>query len=78
MYEKIMLEPAIRGHRSMYVCICNALSERKIRESASQNGPVRAVADIFRSLGAEPECGKCAAHAVAIYHEEAARQTACA
>jgi bacterioferritin-associated ferredoxin len=62
----------------MYVCICNALSERKIRESANQNGPVRAVGDIFRALGAEPECGKCAAHAVAVYHEEAARHAACA
>lgn len=57
----------------MYVCICNALSERKVREAAVAHGHARCASEIFSALGAEPDCGKCASHAVSIYRDEAAR-----
>lgn len=62
---------------AMYVCVCNALSERKVRETAARVGNAQCASDIFRALGAEPECGKCAAHAVSVYRDEAARHHAC-
>jgi bacterioferritin-associated ferredoxin len=45
----------------MIVCSCNVLSEAQIREAT--HGPEGAgrVAEVFRRLGAEPDCGRCAA-----------------
>ena len=41
----------------MYVCICNALSEASIRDSAGAGA--RSVREIYQSLGVQPQCGKC-------------------
>lgn len=41
----------------MYVCVCNAISDRDVR---AQAGSCSTVATIYRSLGAKPKCGKCA------------------
>lgn len=41
----------------MYVCICNALKDKEI--AAAAQGEARCVADVFRSCGRRPQCGKC-------------------
>ncbi|MFQ5562881.1 MAG: bacterioferritin-associated ferredoxin [Parvularculaceae bacterium] len=41
----------------MYVCICNALKDRELEAAARR--PARCVADVFRSCGRRPRCGKC-------------------
>jgi len=42
---------------ALYVCICNALNERKVREAmASCPG---SVARIYKHHGCVPQCGKC-------------------
>lgn len=41
----------------MYVCICNALKDRDLAAAAGRDA--RSVADVFRSCGARPKCGKC-------------------
>jgi bacterioferritin-associated ferredoxin len=40
----------------MYVCLCNGYTDRQIRNSASG---CATVADVYRSLGSPPRCGKC-------------------
>jgi bacterioferritin-associated ferredoxin len=40
----------------MYVCLCNALTDRDLRNSAKGSC---SVAMVYRSLGCEPQCGKC-------------------
>ena len=40
----------------MYVCLCNALTDREIRAHA---GGGCSVAMVYRALGCEPQCGKC-------------------
>jgi bacterioferritin-associated ferredoxin len=42
----------------MYVCICNAISDRQAR-SHTDSGAC-SVAAFYRSLGVKPKCGKCA------------------
>jgi bacterioferritin-associated ferredoxin len=42
----------------MYVCICNAFTDSEVRQAIRQSPP-RCVADVYRSLGCEPVCGKC-------------------
>jgi bacterioferritin-associated ferredoxin len=41
----------------MYVCVCNAVTDRQIR-SQSECGR-GTVADIYRALGIKLKCGKC-------------------
>ena len=40
----------------MYVCLCNGYTDRQIRSSVSG---CTTVADVYRSLGSPPRCGKC-------------------
>ncbi len=41
----------------MYVCICNALTDKELSEVAHQGA--RTVDDAFRMLGTEVCCGQC-------------------
>lgn len=41
----------------MYVCICNAVTEKAVRECASQGA--RCVEDLTSALGVAAGCGRC-------------------
>ncbi len=41
----------------MIVCICRRYREQDIRRAASAG--LRSVRDIYKELGAEPDCGRC-------------------
>ena len=43
---------------AMYVCICNAVTERTIREAARQG--VRSLSELSRRTGCAECCGSCA------------------
>lgn len=47
-----------QGDYTMYVCVCNAVTDTQIREAAS-NG-ARTLGDLRRELGVASECGRCA------------------
>jgi bacterioferritin-associated ferredoxin len=40
----------------MYLCICNAITDRQAR---SQTSASCSVAAFYRALGVKPKCGKC-------------------
>jgi bacterioferritin-associated ferredoxin len=40
----------------MYICLCNALTDRDLRVHSEG---ACSVAMVYRSLGCEPQCGKC-------------------
>ena len=42
----------------MFVCVCNALKERDVREAARVAGSACPKA-AFAQLGARPKCGQC-------------------
>ena len=42
----------------MYICICQAVTERQIREAAL--GGARSLKDLRRDLGVTRDCGRCA------------------
>lgn len=42
----------------MYVCVCQAVTERQIHEAAKAGA--RTVKDLRRELGVTTECGRCA------------------
>jgi bacterioferritin-associated ferredoxin len=42
----------------MYVCVCQAVTDRQIREAAA--GGARTLKDLRRDLGVTLDCGRCA------------------
>lgn len=42
----------------MYVCVCNAVTERQIRKA--MDGGVRTLRELRQTLGVTAECGRCA------------------
>lgn len=54
----------------MYICVCNAITDREIRQCAELG--VRSLDDLRASLGVATCCGKCAPAATQILTERAA------
>jgi bacterioferritin-associated ferredoxin len=52
----------------MYICLCNGLTDRDVR--ASCDGGC-SVAMVYRSLGCEPQCGKCVPYIRQMLREQA-------
>ncbi len=52
----------------MYVCICNAVTDKQIREEARQG--CCSLRELSKSTGCATTCGKCARHAREILTEE--------
>ena len=44
----------------MYLCLCNALTDRHVREAAAAGQ--RTVKAVLRHYGVRPQCGKCLCH----------------
>ena len=55
----------------MYVCICNGVTERAVRQAASEG--VRTLSELTRRTGCAGTCGGCADYAEQILHEEHGR-----
>lgn len=51
----------------MFICMCNAVTDREIRQCAELG--VATVADLKDALGVSAECGKCACAADQILRE---------
>lgn len=45
------------GSKRVYVCLCNALTDREIRTVCQQQQ--RRVSDVYKALGCAAKCGKC-------------------
>ena len=41
----------------MYLCICNAISDRQVRALAESG--ITQAPEVYRALGCAPQCGKC-------------------
>lgn len=57
---------------TMIVCSCNVLSDRDIRDSLGARGDRPSVGSVFRRMGCEPNCGRCARSIVAIVEQHVA------
>ena len=42
---------------AMYVCICNAISDRHVRTAIA--GGATTVGKVYRACGSQPQCGRC-------------------
>jgi bacterioferritin-associated ferredoxin len=53
----------------VYVCLCNAISDKHVRACAGQGRC--SVSDVYRARGCQAQCGKCAGSIRAILNEMA-------
>ncbi|WP_115717181.1 bacterioferritin-associated ferredoxin [Gallaecimonas mangrovi] len=51
----------------MYVCLCNAVTDKTIRKAAASG--CHSLAQLRCELGVADQCGKCARHAKAVLNE---------
>lgn len=58
----------------MYVCICNALTEKQIRTVVGQDGCT--TAKVYVRLGCAPQCGKCVPYVREMVNEHRAAANA--
>ena len=42
----------------MYICLCNALTDRRLKEAVSQENS-RNAADVYEACGCRAKCGQC-------------------
>lgn len=57
----------------MIVCSCNVLSDRDVRDTVGARGDRPSVGAVFRHMGCEAKCGRCARSIVAIVDQHAGR-----
>lgn len=56
----------------MYVCLCNGVTDRQIREAVSDGA--KSMRQLRQCLGVAANCGRCAAHAKELLDESRAEQ----
>jgi bacterioferritin-associated ferredoxin len=56
----------------MYICLCNALTDRDVRASCDNSSSVSMV---YQSLGCQPQCGKCVPFVRQMLREQASGTT---
>jgi bacterioferritin-associated ferredoxin len=56
----------------MYVCLCNGITDRAIRQAAAQG--VGSLSELKRQTGCAGVCGSCADVAEQVLHEALGRQ----
>lgn len=56
----------------MYICICNAVNERRIHQAAAEGA--RTLADLQEALGVATGCGSCAEFAMDCLQEALAAE----
>ncbi len=57
----------------MYVCICNGITDRQIREAIAEGAS--SVEELHDTLGVASQCGSCSEHALSLIHEFQPQQT---
>ena len=56
----------------MIVCVCNAITEREVRDLARAGA--RTPEEAYASLGHEPQCGSCLSYADELMAQERGRR----
>ena len=44
----------------MIICSCNVLSDHTVRTALTTGAPPRTIGELFRYIGTEAQCGRCA------------------
>ncbi len=59
----------LREPAAMIICSCNVFSDGEVRALLELRPPAAGTAQVFRGLGHQPQCGRCARTIRKIMHE---------
>jgi bacterioferritin-associated ferredoxin len=54
----------------LYVCLCNALTDRKLKQAATATGSVRP-GEVYAACGCRAQCGQCVQAVLALLRDHA-------
>ena len=54
----------------MYICLCNALTDKQVKQLVAANGFYRLV-DVYEACGCKVECGQCVRAMLRLVREQA-------
>jgi bacterioferritin-associated ferredoxin len=57
----------------VYICICNALTDRKLKQAAADTASTRPC-DVYAACGCRAQCGQCVKAVIALLRDGAAEQ----
>jgi bacterioferritin-associated ferredoxin len=57
--------------RPVYICLCNALTDRKLKQIAD-DGAGRRLVDVYAACGCRAQCGQCAKAILKLLRDHAA------
>jgi bacterioferritin-associated ferredoxin len=63
----------LMGCQAVYICLCNALTDRRLKQAAAATGSQRP-GDVYAACGCRAQCGQCV-HAVLDLLRDHARET---
>jgi bacterioferritin-associated ferredoxin len=66
------LPPLQRGPTTVYVCLCNALTDRQVKQAAATAGAARP-SNVYAACGCRAQCGQCVKAIVALLRGEPER-----
>jgi bacterioferritin-associated ferredoxin len=58
----------------VYICLCNALTDRQIKQAAATTGTTKP-SDVYAACGCRAQCGQCARALVNLLRGEASAMT---
>jgi bacterioferritin-associated ferredoxin len=56
----------------LYICLCNALTDRRLKQAASATGSARP-AEIYAACGCRAQCGQCVQAVLDLLRDHASR-----
>jgi bacterioferritin-associated ferredoxin len=57
----------------MIVCSCNVISDHTVRTALTMGAPPRTIGELFRYVGSDAQCGRCARSIKRIMDEHPAK-----
>jgi bacterioferritin-associated ferredoxin len=53
-----MTDPLLDGSKPVYICLCNALTDKRVKQAVADTGS-RRLGDVYEACGCRAQCGKC-------------------
>jgi bacterioferritin-associated ferredoxin len=66
----VAVPAASEGLIAVYVCLCNALTDRQVKQAAATAGSTRP-ASVYAACGCRAQCGQCVKALVSLLRSEA-------
>jgi bacterioferritin-associated ferredoxin len=61
------------GNLPLYICLCNALTDRKVKQAVTETGTLRP-GEVYAACGCRAQCGQCVKAVLALVRDHVRNQ----